>query len=256
MKLNVLLAKTDALASSFKASLKDYISFFKGKQGAFQGLKKTYEANPGTIDVPTLRGYTRIATTVSEKLQWLEENSKEYIDALFSQERTNASGTLVALSVDGVDFGQVSSLELLRLKSFLESSELKDLYGLIPVRSDSRNWVKTSDEDYAGREIYETEKQEGINKTTEKEAYILPDPNASAGRAPQVAQKNTVIELGKYTSQEFSGEMSHRERAEILQRRQKLHTAVVEALKTANEIEAIPSDITSEKIFGFLHRGK
>lgn len=49
MKLNVLLAKTDALASSFKTSLKDYIKFFKGNNGAFLGVRKTYSPNPGTI---------------------------------------------------------------------------------------------------------------------------------------------------------------------------------------------------------------
>ena len=256
MKLNVLLAKTDALASSFKATLKDYISFFKTKQGAFQGLQKTYDPNPGTIDDPKLRGYTRVASTVNEKLAWFEETNADYIDALFAQERTNAEGHTVLLEVGDVNFGAVTALELLRLKSILESQDLKSMYENIPVRSDSKIWKKTENEDYKDRDIYETDRLEGINKTTEKEQYILSDPNAGAGnRAPQVASKTTVVELGKYTSQEFSGEMSHRERAEILRRRQMLHTAVIEALKEVNDVEAMKSDITAEKLFGYLHKG-
>ena len=256
-KVNVLLAKTDTLAASFKSNLKDYIGFFKNKQGAFQGLKKTYDPKPGTIDVPSMRGNTLVQTTGYEKLDWFEQTQKEYIDALFSQERSNAAGYTVPLIADGVNFGSLTALELLRLKSLLESSELKEMYENLPVRSDAKVWKPSTNEDYTGRfGIFESEQQKGVNKTTEKESYILPDPNASVGRAPQVAQKTTVMELGDYTTQEFTGEISHRERAEILRRRQNLLVAVIAALKEANDIEATPSTITAESIFGYLHRGK
>ena len=48
---------------------------------------------------------------------------------------------------------------------------------------------------------------------------------------------------------------SHRERAELLRRRTKLLTAVIEALKEANDVEAIESNMTAEKLFGYLHKG-
>lgn len=37
MKLNVILAKTDALASSFRACINDYYGFFTNRQGEFKG---------------------------------------------------------------------------------------------------------------------------------------------------------------------------------------------------------------------------
>ncbi len=260
-KLNVLLAKTDHLASIFKKSIEDYLKFFKTSQGAFKGEKKTYEPKPGTIDLPNERVNKLVVTTVDEKLDYLVEHSKEYIDALFSQEKTNACGLAKAeLTVDGVVFGEFTSMELLRLKSLLESGTFKEMYENLPVRNDDETWTKTKNDMYKSRNVYESTKREGINKSIMKESYILTDPNLSKIDAskytPQIATKDTIIELGDYTYQKFSGETSHVERAEILSRRSKLLTAVIGALKVANEVEVIPSEMTADKIFNYLHKGK
>ena len=261
-KLNTLLAKTEHLATSYKGSIKDYIQFFKDKQSAFRGEKKTYDAKPGTVDIPSERGNKMVVTTVTEKLEWLKETNSEYINSLFSQEATNAAGVAKAkLIVDDVNFGEFSSLELLRLKSLLENGELEQMYSNIPVRADDEEWNKTSDDQYVNREIFEGKKQEGIRKSVTKESYIISDPNVkelkdSSSYKPQVATKDTVIELGDYTYQKFSGEWSHRERAELLRRRTKLLSAVIEALKVSNEAEVVESNMNADKLFGFLHTGK
>lgn len=259
-KLNVLLAKTDHLASSFKNLLSDYVKFFKTNQGSFKGEKKTYEPKPGMIDIPSERNNKLVVTTVNEKLIYLEENSREYIDALFSQEKTNSSGLSKAkLVVEGIEFGEFSSLELLRLKSLLETGSLKELYETLPVRNDDETWTKTTNDMYTNREIYESTLRSGVSKSITKEQYILPDPNINSNNearyTPQIASKDTVIEIGDYSHQKFTGETSHVERANILGRRTKLLTAVIAALKEANDVEAIPSDMTSQKIFSFLHKG-
>lgn len=261
-KLNTLLAKTDHLATSYKNSIKDYLHFFKDKQSAFKGEKKTYEPKPGTIDVISERGNKIVVTTVDEKLDWLKETNSEYIDSLFSQEATNASGLAKAkLIVEGVEFGEFSSLELLRLKSLIENGDIEQMYSNIPVRGDDEDWNKTSEDQYKSRNVYESKKQEGVRKSITKESYIISDPNVkelkdSSSYKPQVATKDTVTELGDYTYQKFSGEWSHRERAELLRRRTKLLSAVIEALKISNEAEAISSNMTADKLFGYLHTGK
>lgn len=260
-KLNVLLAKTDHLASTFKKGLEEYVKFFKTSQGAFKGEKKTYEARANTVDLPNERSNRLVVTTVDDKLSYLQENSKEYIDALFSQEKTNSSGVAKAmLVVEGTPFGEFTSLELLRLKSLLESGTFKEMYETLPVRNDDETWTKSSNDMYAGRNIFETTMRTGITKSILKESFILPDPNIGkvegAKYTPQIASKDTVVELGDYTLQKFSGETSHLERAHILARRSKLLVAVIEALKAANDVEAIPSSMTSDKIFNYLHAGK
>lgn len=260
-KLNVLLAKTDHLASTFKKGLEEYVKFFKTSQGAFKGEKKTYEARANTVDLPNERSNRLVVTTVEEKLKYMQENSKEYIDALFSQEKTNSTGVAKAtLKVDDKVFGDFTSLELLRLKSLLESGTFKELYETLPVRNDDETWTKSSNDMYSGRNVFETTLRNGITKSVMKESFILPDPNISkvdgAKYTPQLATKDTVVELGDYTVQRFSGETSHLERANILARRSKLLVAVIEALKEANDVIAVPSDMTSDKIFNYLHKGE
>lgn len=259
-KLNVLLAKTDHLASVFKKGIEDYVKFFKTSQGAFKGEKKTYEPKPGTIDLVNERANKLVVTTVQEKLKYLQENSKEYIDALFSQEKTNSSGIAKAsLIIEGTYFGEFTSMELLRLKSLLESGTLKDMYENIPVRNDDEQWNPSTSEQYLKRQIFESALRSGIHKSVMKEQYILTDPNIgkadSSKYTPQIASKDTIVEIGDYTYQKFSGEASHVERAAILARRSKMLVAVIEALKMANDVDAIPSEMTSDKIFNYLHNG-
>lgn len=262
-KLNVILAKTEHLAASYRQNIKDYLGFFKGSQTAFKGERKTYTAEPGTVDLPNERGNKLVVTTVDEKLQYLSETNAEYINSLFSQEATNAAGGVKAeLVVDGKSFGTYSSLELLRLKSLLENGELEQMYASIPVRNDDEEWTKSDDEMYKGRKtVYESTKLSGQKKSVTKESYILPDPNVSSlknadGYKPQVASKDTIIKLGDFTYQKYTGEWSHRERAELLRRRTKLLNATIEALKIANDAEVVESQMTANKLFDYLHNGK
>ena len=257
MKLNVLLGKTDYLASTFSGMLKNYIGFFKGKQGAFVGEKRTYTPKNDTVDEPGKRKNLLVTTTVSEKFEWFMDNSKDYIDSLFAVEATNASGTAKAtLKVDGKKWGEFTSLELLRLKSVLENNDLKGMLDNIPVRSDSLLWEANTTEQYKGRDIFQSPLQEGTEKTTVIESYILEDPNIAKidakSYAPQLGKKNTVMETGDYTHQKFTGEVSQREKAGILKRRSSLLTGVIEALKECNDVTIVKSELNSKKIFGYL----
>lgn len=264
MKLNILLALTDQLRVKYKNMVADYSKFFSKSQGSFKGDKRTYTPREGIIDDPGKKGIVRVATTVDEKIDYFIKESAEFIDALFSQEKTNALGVAKAtLKVDGKEWGEFTSLELLRLKSILESSDLGNLESLlsnIPVRSDSEVWNESSDPDYEERAIFETEKIVGVAKTTIKEEFILEDPNLKnikgEGYKPVTSTKDKLLELGDYTRQNFSGEWSHQQRALALKRRGQLLSAIIVALKEANECDAVKSELTGEKIFNFIFRGK
>lgn len=262
LKLNVLLALTDNLRGAYKNMVADYSKFFSKSQGAFRGEKKTYDARQGTVDEPSKRGYTPVATTVEEKFEYFIDTAGQFVDALFSQEKTNATGVAKAnLVVDGKDWGEFTSLELLRLKSLMEASDMGNLESVlsnIPVRSDSEVWNAPDAQDE--RLIFETDILKGVAKTTVKTPFIVKDPNMDGKELPvgyqaPVVSRDEIMELGDYTHQKFSGEWSQRERALSLKRRASLITAITTALKEANDVSAVESTLTAERIFGYLFFG-
>jgi len=261
MKLNVLLAINEQGKARFKAMVKDYIHFFQKKQGSFRGEKRTYTPREGTIDEPTKRGVVRVATTVDEKILYFIQNNGPIIDNLLTQEKTNGSTHTIELKVGSHIFGHFNALELLRLKSIIESADFgqfNEMLSSIPTRSDAELWEKSTSPDYEGRfEIWETPLIKGVSKSTMKEHYVLEDPNLKhlkdfAGYNPPVAVKNITVELGDYTTQKFSGEISHQRRARILKRRTTLLTAIVKALKELNDVDTTPSEGNGEEFLNYI----
>lgn len=261
LKLHVVLAKTDQGAGPFKAIQADYLKFFKDEQGKFKGIRKTYEPRPGTADLPSMRESRQVVTTVDEKLSWLTDSMADHIDNMLTVAATNASGRVkTTLTVDDISFGSLSSMELLEMKNLLEKGDFLQMYSHIPVRSDADIWNASKDDQYKERAVYESDMKKGTQTTTDKESYILPDPNiggmSAAQYKPQVAEKTTVREIGDYTYQTFTGEYSTRQKAEILQRRTKLLSAITEALKIANEAETVDSSLKGKAFLNYLHYGK
>jgi len=257
-KLKLVLALTQDGLSRYSAMVKDYAKFFSNSQGAFLGKKNTYAPKDEAVDDPSKRDYVRVVSTVDEKLKYFIGASQEYVQNVLTKERTNGMGVAKAiLVVEGTPWGEFTSNELLCLKSLLDKGEFHQMIMAIPVRTETDIWAKTVDSDYSGREIFEKEKITQMVKTTVKESYILQDPNidklkdASAYK-PQLASKDTVMELGVQTRQEFSGQWTHVQRAHALNRLTVLRDAVSVALEKANDVEVMESELTSEKLFGFI----
>jgi hypothetical protein len=253
-KLHILLALREKGEVVYKNGISDLVAKFKNKQGIFKGARRTYEATPGFSDDPTKRGLVLVESTIKEQFDYFLGVNKEHLNNVFAIERTNSGGGAVAeLIVAGTSFGTYSSLELLRLKSMLEDSKLKEMIQDIPIRSEAINWSKSSEDLYKDKEIFETEMESFIARTTQKETYIVNDPHVkdAPNRAPIVAEKSTVVEMGHGTSQFFSGEYSLRERAYMIARLNTIHTAVIAALEKANDAEIQPSDL-GEKAIQFL----
>lgn len=241
-KLSVLLGLRDRVEKSFGNMLDDMFQKFKNKQGLFKGSQKTYQAFDGYADDPTKRGYQNVASTVREQLDWFKENTNDYFNVVFGIERTNSEGVYAELSVDGTVWGTYSTLELLRLKSILDG-KLRGMLQELPVRNDTTLWSKSTDDNHKNRNIFSSPLDSGNSKTTIKQSYILTDPHPDQKRQPIVGETSTQVNIGAYTSQDFSGEVSLRERAELLVKYDKLYKAVIEALENANNIESKHSDL-------------
>ncbi len=259
--LNQILALTENQQSQIKGMLTDYINYFKKNQGDFRGEKKTYESVPGYVDVPQNRYHRRIVTTVDEKINYLQETLSPILENMLTLESTNASGTPKAeLIVDGESWGEFSSLELLRLKSFVSNSKFVEMLGNIPTRSDAKNWISSVEEGYENRKVMQIPTMQFEEKTTEKEEMILIDPNIEraieAGKdinySPQKTVRTKQVVIGNGTFTEFSGEWSHISRAGALKKLQSLKEAIIDALQRANQVEIVESKLKSDKIFEYL----
>ena len=261
MKLNQVLALTENQQTELKKILTDYIGYFKNSQGDFKGEKKTYEAIPGYVDMPANRYNKLVVTTVNEKLDYLFDVIRPILKNQFDLEGTNAAGLPKAeLVIAGESWGEFTSLELLRLKSFVTNPKLIEMIQRIPVKSDSREWRQTEEEGYQEREIQQTPTLLFQEKTTEKEEVILHDPNIQkaieAGKeinySPQTSVKSKQVVIGEGTFTEFSGEWSHHARAHALKRIQQMKEAIIDALQRANQVEVVESKLDPEKVLSFI----
>ena len=262
MKMNTLLAVVEHEATSANSMVRDYAAFFKGKQGAFRGAKNTYTAKDGFADKPEKRGVTKVTTTVQEKLDWFEERYIPYLQKLFQVEATNSKGApRVELIVEGHSFGMLTAAELMRLRNILTSKELDSMYNNIPVRSDAFVWEPCTDDEYAGREVYQSPLLQSTERTTQIEEVILKDPNIDPQHLPAnyratTTKTQTVLEIGNSTHQDFTGEWTQRKRAELLRRKSAVLNAITAALKEVNDVEVEKENLDADALVRFIHYGE
>ena len=253
MKLNVLLALREKLANRYAAMNGDYTSFFKNKQGAFQGTLKTHSPLDGYAVDATKVANVRVITTVNEKMDWWLKEALEYFNTALSIEASNGQGApTVPLIFDGVEYGPFPATVLLRLRGIVESEKFAQMLGSIPVREETKVWLPIDeDEDYKKRgNIYQTERQEGETRTTETHDEILKDPNLDPAHLPsnyraQVTQVKKTVKTGDYTTQFFTGEWTHQQRANLLKRRSELLDAINISLQAVNDREASECDVSN-----------
>lgn len=243
-KQSVLLGLREKLEKSFSAMLDDFLSKFKNKQGIFQGVNRTYDAEEGYADDPTKRAFQKVSSTVSEQMQWFKDNTIDYFNTVLSIEKTNSTGIKSELKVAGKVWGEYSVLELLRLKSIMDG-KMKSMLGELPVRDEKVIWTKTDKDYYGDRDVYQTPVASGYAKTTLKRTEIVQDPHIkdAPGRAPVAVQIETQVNVGLMTDQRFSGELTLLQRAEILLKYDQVYTGIIEALENANSADAVKSDL-------------
>ena len=268
MKMNTLLGITDHAQAVANKEISDYTAMFKSKGGQFVGELKTYEPHEGFPDKPTEHSNRQVATTVDEQFQYMLNDKDahtgalpKYLKLLFSIEATNSMGAKrVPLIVDGVTLGNLTAVELMRLKNILTMGPLDEMLKNIPVRSDSKRWSKSGG-DYANREVYETDLVRSVDRTTIKTQEILKDPNIDPKNLPSnyraaIVERPQTIEMADQTRQEFSGEWTQTQKAYLLSRKSLLLNAVIAALKEVNDTEAAEANLDVDAMLNYMFFGK
>lgn len=251
--LNVFLGLREREEKTFKNMLEDMSDKFKKKQGMFLGENKTYVPFDGYTDEPAKRSYVHVASTAMDQLDYLKENTRQYLEVVMSIEKTNClSGSQVELIVENDSWGMFTQLELLRLKGILDNSLFKQIYANVPTRDLSIHWSLSEREEYKGRGVWETKVDSGKAKTTTKTTYIVQDPHADKGNRPPVtATTDTQVEVGEFTSQKFSGALGYSDKARMITKIDTLYKAVIAALEECNAVEIIKSDLGT-KLFDYI----
>lgn len=253
-KLSVALGLREKVEKDHKNMLDDMLDKFKKKQGLFQGFRFTFKALEGFPDQPEKRKFQLVSSTVQEQLDWFKENSQDYFNTVLSIEKTNAGGIKAHLVVGEEDWGEYTTLELLRLKSVLDS-KLKVMIQDLPIRPASELWAKTADSIYGDRDVWETPLSSGFTKTTFKRTEIVNDPHIkeSPGRPPVVQQIDSVVNTGEVSEQLFHGGITNRERAELEVKYNNILKGVIAALEEANSAEVVESDL-GDKVLNYLFK--
>lgn len=251
-KQSVLLGLREKLEKDFSNLLSDMANKFKNKQGIFQGFRNTYDPLDGFADDDTKRGFQNVSSTVSAQLGWLKEHSKDYLATVLSIEKTNAQNVTAPLTVNGVLWGEYTTLELLRMKGILDG-KLRAIVQDLPIRSEKHVWAESTQPEFVGRSIWETPKEEGSSKTTIKDTIIVNDPHIkdAPNRPPVTRETSVQVNVGNYTKQTFSGEITNLERAVLEVKYNNIYKGIIEALESANNIESVPSDL-GDKVLDFL----
>lgn len=268
MKMNTLLGVVDHAQAVATKEISEYATMFKAKQGQFVGELKTYEPHEGYPDKPAEHVSRQVATTVSEQFQYML-NDKDphtgalprYLKLLFSVEATNSVGAKrVPLVVDGVLLGNLTAVELMRLKNVLTMANLDDMCKNIPVRSDAKRWSKAGG-DYENREVFETDIVRSVDRTTIKTQEVLKDPNLDPKNLPGnyravVVERAQTVEMADQTRQEFSGEWTQAQKAYLLSRKSLILNAVIAALKEVNDAESVEANLDVDAMLGYLFFGE
>ncbi len=251
-KLAVALGLREKTEKDFKNMIDDMHGKFKNKQGLFMGQRNTFTALDGHPDQPEKRAFQNVSSTVAEQMNWFKEHAADYLKVTLSIEKTNATGIMAELVVDGKSWGTFSTLELLRLKGILDS-KLKAMVQDLPIRPETVLWSPSTDPTFAGRTVFETSTDKGRTKTTIKRTIIVEDPHIkeAPNRAPVTQSIDTPTETGEYTVQNFSGAITNKERAEMEVRYNTLYKAVVAALEDANAAELKESEL-GDKVLDYL----
>lgn len=254
-KLNVLLAKTDQLGAVMKKNLTDSIATFRGKQGHFKGEKTVYKERSAEFANPSNNIDKPVNSTVNEWFDYAFKIAGDYLKAKLDQEATNCSGTAKAkLVIDGKEYGELTTGELMALKGFFEQQALRDMFEAAPTVSLTENWKPSENIEYKRRGILESPAQNWVDRKTETTPKVEWDPQ---GKQPGVTiQIKNTIELADVTRQLFTGEISHIDRAEIMARLSKIVIAIKTALEEANHAEVVHSQAVPEALFNFLVKGE
>lgn len=247
-KLHEVLAVEADAAGQYRKILNEAEMVFR-KGSHFLGYNRTLtmfdDARKGEEDAG--KEARELATTVPDKLKYVQKAIVRYIDVVMHKESTNQVASADIL-VDGETLATaVPATMLLGLETKLK--EIRNLYDAIPTLDLSTKWVR---DDTLGENVWVTQNDETALKG-EKTIKPMVLYAATKEHPAQVEKLSDTINVGIYRKKYFSGSLSPKEKSDLLGKIDTLIAAVKKARQRANSTEVVKKDI-GQTLMDFINK--
>ena len=240
MRLNQAVALATGKKTEAKA---DLTKLYQGLNNVdlFKGLSRTYQPiDDGGEQFPPESKLLQMRVT--SLLKQVATISGDLFDVVATQEAGNTVAK-ANVEVDGaVILADVSVPYLLFLEKQL--NDILTVFGKLPVNDPAQEWFWDSDNSFYRAAEVKTAKTKKIPRVLEKAPATDKHP-------AQVDVYHEDVVTGYWTKVDFSGALSSRDRANLVERVRKLRDGVIKARELANSQEVQPVKV-GDKIFKFL----
>lgn len=247
IKLHEVLAFENDVKNKSKAIVDETTNVFTKKDNLFDGLLKEYNASEdGGDQIPSES--KAVTTTVPEKMDHVMKSVIDAIDVTLTKEETNCSGNARAeLIIGGNSFGSFSATGLLSLEGALTKLR-NDLYKHIPTLDPSVIWHKDTENPRKG--MFKSEASTKFRSVTRKKPIVAYP--ATAEHPAQVVIESYDEQVGKYLTTQYSGKISPKAKADIIERLDQVIFSVKQARAKANNSDTVPIKL-AQNLFAYIH---
>lgn len=228
MKLHELLAVESNLETQATKVRSDLANTFEKKRHLFEEKRLLFTPNAEGAQTVTEQ-QSDIQSTVRKELDWIRPHLAKALDASYMVAEANTAARADIVLEDGdVIAKDVPATSLLELQKRL--AEILGLAQTIPTLDPAKGFVADSQRGegfYKAREVRKTR--------TTKQPKVIIKYEATKEHPAQTELYSADLPLGIIEEQEWSGMLTPGEKAEVLNRIEKLSRAVRSARSRANE---------------------
>jgi hypothetical protein len=236
-KLHELLAVEKDLIGKMNKIITEGKETFSKRTDHFSGFHKTLSVfNDEDKDlVGSATERKELVTTVPDKLSYVLSSVQDVVNVRFQKDYANSNAKADIVLDDGTTLAKgIPATTLLTLEDLLR--EVRIMCDMIPTLEPGIKWVDAPD---AGKFVKTTEHPEKTLRTKKKTIYVSV-AKATDKHPEQIREETVDFNIGEYTTHRFSGRISPAEKVVLLDKIEKLQSAVKKARARANETE-VPS---------------
>lgn len=245
-----LLGIESTLLESSVAIAKETMDIFKKNHHLMRGENKTLEMFSDGDSEEALqeqnKSFTKIATTVEQRLDYTFEYWVKWLDCVLQKEITNQTVAKADLIVNGETIlKDVPATFLLGLESKLK--QIQKLILAAPTLDPSIDWVA---DEAAGKGVYKNPNKE-VKLKTQKMPMHKSIAQATSQHKEQIHIYDDLVPVGKFISEKTCGHITPAQKNRYLKKIEVLMIAVSNKRHEANNCEA-SNQVIGKKLIDFI----